>query len=253
MSKRDTFVLKASYFSAFRHKLNFEQKGRLLEAIYAYHLGEDYQSLLNDAAVDMAFSFIQEFAEMCKRNYDEISQKNSVNASKRWQKDTKDATASDRIQSHNSDAKRCLTDTDTDTNSDTDSLLKRECIEKKVAKASTTSSKKSSLINEWLLTLPPIWAELMRFWLKYKQERGESYKGLQGPKAALKNLQEFSNNDPAKAKAVIDQSIANNWAGLFNLKNDKNNGTDKKPFGQSYADRIIVPNREIFKTEQGTI
>ena len=51
MSKRDTFVLKASYFSAFRHKLNFEQKGRLLEAIYAYHLGEDYQPLLNDAAV----------------------------------------------------------------------------------------------------------------------------------------------------------------------------------------------------------
>lgn len=124
---------------------------------------------------------------------------------------------------------------------------------KEVAKASATSSKKSSLINEWLLTLSPIWAELMRFWLKYKQERGESYKGLQGPKAALKNLQEFSNNDPAKAKAVIDQSIANNWAGLFNLKNDKNNGTDKKPFGQSYADRIIVPNREIFKTEQGTI
>lgn len=125
--------------------------------------------------------------------------------------------------------------------------------DKKVAKASATSSKKSSLINEWLLTLPPVWAELMRFWLKYKQERGESYKGLQGPKAALKNLQEFSNNDPAKAKAVIDQSIANNWAGLFNLKNEKSNGTDKKPFGQSYADRIIVPNREIFKTEQGTI
>ena len=140
-SKRDTFVLKASYFSAFRHKLNFEQKGRLLEAIYAYHLGEDYQSLLNDAAVDMAFSFIQEFAEMCKRNYDEISQKNSANASKRWQKDTKDATASDRIQSHNTDAKRCLTDTDTDTdtNSDTDSLLKRESVEKKVATAPTRS------------------------------------------------------------------------------------------------------------------
>lgn len=136
-SKRDTFVLKASYFSAFRHKLNFEQKGRLLEAIYAYHLGEDYQPLLNDAAVDMAFSFIQEFAEMCKRNYDEISQKNSANASKRWQKDTKDATASDRIQSHNTDAKRCLTDTDTDTNSDTDSLLKRESVEKKVATAPT--------------------------------------------------------------------------------------------------------------------
>jgi len=227
MSKRDTFVLKASYFSAFRHKLNFEQKGRLLEAIYAYHLGEDYQPLLNDAAVDMAFSFIQEFAEMCKRNYDEISQKNSANASKRWQKDTKDATASDRIQSHNSDAKQCLTDTDT--NSDTDSLLKRESVEKKVADAPTRTRFVKPSIDE-----VRAYAKDMGY-SGFSAGRFQAYYESNGWKVGRNPMKDW-------------RAAVRNWHAKDKAENHPLAGASK-----DYIARISVPDPNTYDNEQGAL
>lgn len=39
-----------------------------------------------------------------------------------------------------------------------------------------------------------------------------------GWKGFLKNLAEYSGNDPEKAVAVIRQSIGNEWQGIFPLK-----------------------------------
>lgn len=129
----DTLILKKSYYSAFRNKLTQEQKGNLLDAIYCYYLGEDYKPFLEDVAVDMVFSFIREFAELCQRNYEDKSQRNSANAKARWenvQDDAKNANASERIRTQPTDAKLCLTNTNTITNTKTNtgilSLEKKE-------------------------------------------------------------------------------------------------------------------------------
>ena len=117
----DTFILKKSHYAAFRNKLNNTQKGHLLDAIYCFHIGEDYKQHLKDAALDMAFSFIKEFTQLCERNYEEKSQQNSANAKARWNKmqtDANSANASERIQDN---AKQCLTYTNTSTESSTES------------------------------------------------------------------------------------------------------------------------------------
>ena len=120
----DTFILKKSHYAAFRNKLTIVQKGHLLDAIYCYHIGEEYELHLKDAALDMAFSFIKEFTELCERNYEEKSQQNSANAKARWNKvqnDANNANASERIQSQSNDANICLTYTNPCTNSCTNS------------------------------------------------------------------------------------------------------------------------------------
>jgi hypothetical protein len=55
-------------------------------------------------------------------------------------------------------------------------------------------------------------------WIQYKTERKETYKGQLSFEAFGKKLIELSKNNPITAEKIIDQSMANNWAGLFPLK-----------------------------------
>lgn len=55
-------------------------------------------------------------------------------------------------------------------------------------------------------------------WIQYKKERGQNYKSQTSLESAYKLLLKCSNEDPKKAAEVVEQSIGNNWAGLFEWK-----------------------------------
>lgn len=68
--------------------------------------------------------------------------------------------------------------------------------------------------------------ELWDNWKIYKKnEFKKHYKTAQSEQAALKNLSELSFGDEETAKKIIQQSIANQWQGLFPLKT--NHGKEK--------------------------
>lgn len=74
-----------------------------------------------------------------------------------------------------------------------------------------------------------------RNWKKYKKaEFNFKYKSEVSEDAAKKELLNLCRGDPGMAIKIIEQSIANGWKGLFNLKN---NGTNKKDSGAT-ADEI---------------
>lgn len=64
-------------------------------------------------------------------------------------------------------------------------------------------------------------------WLEYKKERKESYKSKKSLQISYDHLVKLSDNNATKAKAIIEQSISNNYAGIFELKNLKD-GTHQK-------------------------
>lgn len=61
--------------------------------------------------------------------------------------------------------------------------------------------------------------EIFLKWLHYKRKRGESYKDKDSVALAYKKLCDLSESDVLTAQKIIEQSMANNWAGLFRLKN----------------------------------
>lgn len=79
-----------------------------------------------------------------------------------------------------------------------------------------------------------VWENLVRTWLDYKQSRNESYKSELSVKKFHTMLRNLSRGDPALAGKIIDKSIANNWAGIFEL-------TDKggKPAGHPASGQRI--------------
>ena len=73
----------------------------------------------------------------------------------------------------------------------------------------------------------PAWEVLVGLWLEYKCSRSESYKSDLSVKKFHTMLRNLSRGDPQTARQIIDKSIANNWAGIFELSN-----VDARPRGQ---------------------
>lgn len=64
------------------------------------------------------------------------------------------------------------------------------------------------------------WQTLIREWLEYKAERKEGYKSEKTVKAFATRLWHLSQRDIATAQAILRQSYACNYAGIFPLKNN---------------------------------
>lgn len=74
----------------------------------------------------------------------------------------------------------------------------------------------------------PEFAQAFSVWLEYKRQRRETYKSDMSRKACYNKLVKLAGGDPAVAMAVVEQSMANNWAGLFALKQYDSNGNDRQ-------------------------
>lgn len=77
-------------------------------------------------------------------------------------------------------------------------------------------------------------------WILYKNEIKNGYKSQRGINAFYKKLFELSNGCHINAKQIIDQSISNNWKGIFELKNQNN--------GNRQIQTISVPTNGNYRT-----
>lgn len=64
--------------------------------------------------------------------------------------------------------------------------------------------------------------EIVNLWIDYKKRKRQSYKTKESTVQMIKHLIEISDNNFDNAKKIIETSIANNWDGLFPLKQHTN-------------------------------
>lgn len=83
--------------------------------------------------------------------------------------------------------------------------------------------------------------EIVETWLAYKREKGKIYKPI-GFKNFYKRLCELSSNNPQIAKAIIEQSMANNYDGIFPLKSNNNLYGRPKTNTEKFYDTIKSGN-----------
>lgn len=79
-------------------------------------------------------------------------------------------------------------------------------------------------------------SELMQKWVDYKKSIKNSYKSQSSLDIVFKKLNELSGGDYQKAEAIVEQSIANQWQGLFELRQHNTNvnrGNSQPPVNPS--------------------
>ncbi len=90
--------------------------------------------------------------------------------------------------------------------------IKTETIKEKEDKS---SSKKKQDLD--LSIVDSSFLSVVEMWIAYKKEKSQSYKPT-GFKTFYKKLVELSGNNPQIAMLIIEQSMQNNYAGIFPLK-----------------------------------
>ena len=76
-------------------------------------------------------------------------------------------------------------------------------------------------------------------WVAYKKERKQSYTKT-GLSQCIEKLKKLSKNNPSVAMQIVNESISNNWSGLFPLENT-----------QTKSERINEKNLEFLKKAWG--
>ena len=96
----------------------------------------------------------------------------------------------------------------------------------------------SDLRDKFELSLD--WAGLLNDWLEYKKAKGQTYKSDRSIKSFITKLRNLSNSDWFIAKQIVEESMANNWAGIFKLKNNENNGDNKITAKERQRQQVAV-------------
>lgn len=112
--------------------------------------------------------------------------------------------------------------TQSDTQSDTNRINKeiqelKEENKRLKEELTNVSKKKREKVELDLSVVAPEFLDVVNEWLQYKKERKEGYTPT-GLTKFYKQLLKLSGNSPEKAKLIVEQSMANNWAGIFELK-----------------------------------
>ena len=86
---------------------------------------------------------------------------------------------------------------------------------------SQPSKSARELMDEYL---PKIRSDTMRAaigeWFEYKQERGEPYRTLRSMQLFCVKLKELADGNEYRAQKILQNSMANNWSGIFPLNDD---------------------------------
>jgi hypothetical protein len=86
------------------------------------------------------------------------------------------------------------------------------------------SSSKERKKKEYDLSFVNIaFEDVFKEWLEYKKSRSESYKDQHSLEVCYRRLLTLSHNDPHTAQLIIEEAIASNYKGFFELKQSKQN------------------------------
>ena len=140
---------------------------------------------------------------------------------------SEDSSSVSQNETQNGNIYRVNRDNNIISNSSTDSI--------KSNRENSPKEKKFS-IDKWAKAQESPWRELMLIWLEYKRTRKESYRSEVGAKKCLTLLRNLSGGNAEVAQQIIDQSMANNWAGLFALKESP--PSRGQPPGRAHGQRI---------------
>jgi hypothetical protein len=94
----------------------------------------------------------------------------------------------------------------------------------------------------------PAFLKMWENWIEFRRQIKKPYKSDMSLQGALKNLSKYPEEVAIK---MIEQSIANQWQGIFEIKNQNSNGFTNKQqqraqgLARSFAERLNQANNNI--------
>lgn len=239
--ERQSFTFYLSFYKAIKGLKNRERLA-IYDAIVEYSLlGKEPASLspISQLVWDLIEPTLSKsrtnFLNACKTPHPTKQQTSEVQKQKHL---APSEEVSDKSSEQVSTDTYTDTETNTNTNTDKDKDTKRDTNTNKDTKSETSvqseeqnhkprhrrrsdsppSKSAKALIDEYL---QKIRSDTMRGaigeWFEYKRERGEAYRTLHSMQLFCLKLKELADGNEYRAQKILQNSMANNWSGIFPL------------------------------------
>lgn len=153
-------------------------------------------------------NIIIEFLDEQLNEFQQVSVKRSKAANKRW-------------ENANAMQMQCTNDANAMLLREEEKREEKKKVDKK--RVDEVEKKSSEKIKIDLKPFPESFRTEWEKWIFYKKtEHKQTYKRIETQQTAFKHLLELSEGDPSTASKIIQQSVANQYKGLFKLKDDSN-------------------------------
>ncbi len=233
---KNSFVFYKSWQIAIE-QLPGEIRLEVYESIMKYAFGETVEGL--KPLAQLAFSFIKQDLDRSNSNYQKIIERNRENGKKGGRpKKTQDnpenppgflktrRNPDEDDQEDDDDSGMTVPDGTEHTelpDGNSSGSFSFQPENKTRARGKTATCFDTAKYNEF--------EPAIKRWLAYKAEIKDGYKSQQSVDVMARNLWKLAHEQPEMAMRIVDQSIGNNWKGLFELKNGHVNGTSKNTDG----------------------
>lgn len=227
---KESFIIYKSFYKPIS-KLSDKQLGRLFRAIFEYNIN-GVVSVEED--IEMAFEFFknqfdldnEKYQSKVERNRDNARRGGIAKANAKKTSETSESGGMCQTQATATKRKRPLAmaaynDNDNDNENDKSNSARARIRAHEIGDLTFISDE---------------YRDVFAKWIAYKTERKEKYKTQGSLRECYERLKTLSGNNPGTAMAIVNQSMANNWAGLFELKQSKNGNSsqqDRKSFESS--------------------
>ena len=240
--KKEKFFLIYTDYKYIFNFLTQEEKGNLLDVLLEY-VETEQEPNIDNKNVANAFLYIKNRIDDNRIKQTEIRNNKAIagkkSAEKRWGKNNTDqenitennkstncdnidiTENKERITEYNTpitDDNRVITEHNYKKEKEEDKEKEEKEYKEKYKKENSKEKNSKKEIFDFSFLQTDEERQLLQKWLDYKKERRETYKTQSSIEQCFKRLATLSNGNIQVANAIIDQSIANNWSGLFALK-----------------------------------
>lgn len=209
MAEKNSFILRNEYLDIFTD-LSDNQAGVLIKAVYKYAAAKEMPEGLKDVEVKMAFKFIKKDIDYDTAKYEELCEKRSE-AGKSGGRPKKQMLFEKPKGFFEKQKKH--SDSVVDSEVDKSTLKEKEVKEKE----------------------KPLASAFDRF-LNYRKQIKKPFKSQMSIDECYKRLEKLSGGNLNLAEQIVNQSIAQGWQGLFDLKQGANNAGTGIDFNGKDAD-----------------
>lgn len=184
--------------------LSNEEAGLMVKHLFAYV--NDKNPELEDRILKIAFEPIKLQLKRDLKKYKTIRERRSEAGRKGGEQTASKRTKPKQIKANEANATKCK------------QTVANQAVTGIVTVNDTVLSKDNNISD---------FDKVVQEWYQYKKEKGQSYKSQIGKTKFVNKLNELSGGNADIARRVIEQSMANNWAGIFELKNKPISATQK--------------------------
>ena len=245
MSKRICFNTYEDWKGVFE-KLDADSCKELIMAVFSYGLTKEVPKM--SFVADLAFTSIKPLMDRDWEKFEKIVERNKSNSKNAGRKPKETKTTKD-IPNNPVDFLDFQENSVDNLEIQTPQIINNKIINKEINNNIINKPKGYESLDFSFVEEP--FMECFFRWLNYKKNKGQKYKDRDSLTTLYKRLKQLSSDDPINAEKIIEQSIANNWAGLFKLKEEYGNNKGNERIAHSEGARALQGCLEDWQESDG--